>query len=133
MVSRAFTGCNLSFQAVPGPTPYSQFRAAGSSQLDISPELHEKLLSQSNPQLFCLTFFKALRITVHGGTRCELKRRYYRLTLNKGEAIFEVPIETMWIARRVVALKAVQAFSATLAQEWLQRYRKLASSLREYL
>lgn len=70
---------------------------------------------------------------MHGGTRCELKRRYYRLTLNKGEAIFEVPIETMWIARRVVALKAVQAFSATLAQEWLQRYRKLASSLREYL
>lgn len=133
MVTPSFTGCSLSFQAVLSPTPYSQFKATGAPQLEISPELHEKLLSQSSPQLFCLSFFRALRITVHGGTRWELKRRYYRLTLNKGEAIFEVPIRTMWIARRTVALKAVQAFSATLVKEWLLRYRKMATTLQAYL
>lgn len=133
MVSLSFSDCTLSFTARPGPTPFSEFHSSPKPSLTLNPELHEVLLSQTTPQLLCLVFFKALHITVQGGTRWEFKRRYYRLTLNKGEVTFEVPVKTMWLARRAVALKAVQAFSPTLVQEWLQRYRKLGNALKEYL
>ena len=90
---------------------------------DLSPAVKTELLSISSPQLLSIAFFRLFNMTVQGQVRVEKKRRFYRVTVNRGEAVFEVRIGTMRVARMACALKAVKRFAPGLVGEWLHRNR----------
>jgi hypothetical protein len=81
----------------------------------------------------CTRFFQTHNIRLQGQIRTDGKKRFYRLSLSNQEVVFEVPIQSLRLARMAVSLQALQMFNPSLAHEWLQKYKKVGNLLKSHL
>ncbi len=135
MAALSYAGRELTFTAVMDPDGKTvcELRTTEPPQYSLSADLKTHLLSLANPQAMSLLFFRELRMAVKGQIRADNKKRFYRVSIDSGSAVFEVPISTIRTAKMACALKAVKAFCPGLVGEWLHRYRKTANIVAEFL